>query len=129
MKLMWVRRSNWAFAARITDGGRCPTVWTPIPPPRSTYTFPSASRTRGPSAHVTSIGRPIRTPFEMNFVLRAAAALEFGPGGTATIFGPRVRGVDGRFVMESCFAGGRSNGSAQDTEPRGYRLSIRPGPR
>src|SRR5881398_2368171 len=30
----------------ITEGGRCPTVWTPMPPPRSTYTFPSASRTR-----------------------------------------------------------------------------------
>src|SRR5213079_2061631 len=63
-----------------TEGGRCPTVWTPMPPPRSTYTFPSASRTRGPSAHVTSIGRPIRTPLVTNF-------------------GPRIRWDGGRFAM------------------------------
>src|SRR5881392_1562142 len=99
MKLMWVSRSSWSFAARITEGGRCPTVWTPMPPPRSTYTFPSASRTRGPSAHVTSIGRPIRTPLVTNFDFRAAAAFDFGPGGTVTIFGPRIRWDGGRFAM------------------------------
>src|SRR5881392_365793 len=99
MKLMWVSRSSWSFAARITEGGRCPTVWTPMPPPRSTYTFPSASRTRGPSAHVTSIGRPIRTPLVTNFDFRATAAFDFGPGGTVTIFGPRIRWDGGRFAM------------------------------
>src|SRR5213080_5294652 len=66
-----------------------------MPPPRSTYTFPSASRTRGPSAHVTSIGRPLVT----NFDFRAAAAFDFGPGGTVTIFGPRIRWDGGRFAM------------------------------
>src|SRR5438093_5686639 len=99
MKLMWVSRSSWSFAARITEGGRCPTVWTPMPPPRSTDTFPSASRTSGPSAHVTSIGRPIRTPLVTNFDFRATAAFEFGPGGTVMIFGPRIRWDGGRFAM------------------------------
>src|SRR5947199_1460425 len=99
MKLMWVSRSSWSFAARITEGGRCPTVWTPMPPPRSTYTFPSASRTSGPSAHVTSIGRPIRTPLVTNFDFRATAAFDFGPGGTVTFFGRRIRWDGGRFAM------------------------------
>src|SRR2546430_8751203 len=70
-----------------------------MPPPRSTYTFPSASRTSGPSAHVTSIGRPIRTPLVTNFDFRATAAFDFGPGGTVTIFGPRIRWDGGRFAM------------------------------
>jgi len=36
MKEMCVSRSSSSLAARMTEGGRWPAVWTPIPPPRST---------------------------------------------------------------------------------------------
>src|SRR3989442_3924062 len=36
MKEICVSRSSSSFAARMTEGGRWPAVWTPIPPPRST---------------------------------------------------------------------------------------------
>src|SRR5207253_7455101 len=35
MKEMCVSRSSSSFAARMTEGGRWPAVWTPIPPPKS----------------------------------------------------------------------------------------------
>src|SRR2546427_11137753 len=71
-----------------------------MPPPRSMYTFPSASWTNGPSAAVTSMGSATLTAFVMNLSFRAIAAFDFGPGGTATIFGPRSSfGV--RFAMVS----------------------------
>jgi len=46
------------------------------------------------------MGRATFTPFVMNFSFRASAAFDFGPGGTATIFGPRSAFVV-RFTMGS----------------------------
>jgi hypothetical protein len=41
----------------------------------------------------------------MNFSFRAIAAFDFGPGGTATIFGPRTTRVV-RFAIESATQAG-----------------------
>src|SRR5437879_10560189 len=73
----------------------------------------------------------------MNFSFRASAAFDFGPGGTATIFGPRALRDDFGFAIVSCFGclrGAWSKGTSHGVigfpsdGASGEDLSLRRGP-
>lgn len=71
------------------------------------------------------MGRATFTPFVMNFSFRASAALDLGPGGTVTIFGPR-RAFVGCVAILSSQAVLGGIGPEEGKGPWDYSLSIFP---
>src|SRR5437867_11786322 len=71
------------------------------------------------------MGRATFTPFVMNFSFRASAAFDFGPGGTATIYGPRSSFVVRLAMVSRLGPRDGTPGPNKGTDGQDYRLTTR----
>src|SRR5208283_4031158 len=108
--------------AWTTAGALLPTLVTEIPDPKSMSRLPSTSSMIPASARVTNTGRVVPTPWGTAAALRAASALEAGPG--ISVMRWRPTGVVGalRFGMVGPPLGGtlslRGDGAHDVLDPR-----------